>query len=83
MNLVPKNFRIFKLIIREDCSRILRKNLEAGGGTTFVADPINLFGHNISVNAIVGMNDSGEPSLLELFFRMVNNFGFYLMGNTE
>lgn len=31
MNLVPKNFRIFKLIIREDCSRILRKNLEAGG----------------------------------------------------
>lgn len=35
MNLVPKNFRIFKLIIREDCSRILRKNLEAGGGYDF------------------------------------------------
>lgn len=29
------------------------------------------------------MNDSGEPSLLELIFRMVNNFCFYLMGNTE
>lgn len=48
-----------------------------------MAGPINLFGHNISVNAIVGMNDSGEPSLLELIFRMVNNFCFYLMGNTE
>ena len=40
--------------------------------------PQDFFGHNISVHAIVGENGSGKSSLLDLMYRLINNFSFML-----
>lgn len=40
--------------------------------------PQDFFGHNISVHAIVGENGSGKSSLLDLMYRLFNNFSFML-----
>ena len=39
----------------------------------------DFFGKNISVSAIVGKNGSGKSSLLELMYRIINNFTFWLV----
>lgn len=40
--------------------------------------PKDFYGHNISIQAIVGQNGSGKSSILELMYRMINNFSFML-----
>lgn len=74
------SFYIQKIIIHENCSLKLRKNLKAGVYVFCNGLPEDFFGKNISINAIVGMNGSGKSSLLELIFRMINNFSLYLVG---
>lgn len=81
------SFLIKKIFIHEDCSLKLKKNLESreyvfcDGSYVFCDNlPNDFFGKNISINAIVGMNGSGKSSLLELIFRMINNFSLYLVG---
>lgn len=39
---------------------------------------MNLFGDNINVCAIVGPNGSGKSSLLDMLYRLANNFGYLL-----
>ena len=40
--------------------------------------PTDFFGKNISIQAIVGQNGSGKSSILELIYRLINNFSFML-----
>ncbi|WP_173474539.1 AAA family ATPase [Fibrobacter succinogenes] len=86
-------FCIAALKIGKDCSKIVRKNLKPGfyffnnrcclENDKIVLNPEynieeNIYGKNIFLHAIVGMNGSGKSSLLELIYRMVNNFSFLL-----
>lgn len=40
--------------------------------------PKDFYGKNISIQAIVGQNGSGKSSILELMYRLINNFSFML-----
>lgn len=86
-------FCIAALKIGKDCSGLIRKNLKPGfylfnnrcrlEYDKIVLNPEfniedNIYGENIFLHAIVGMNGSGKSSLLELIYRMVNNFSFLL-----
>lgn len=88
----PKGFSICALRIDEGCS--CAKNLSIGyflfndkmeltkEGTlrknTASKIPDNFFGTNISIQAIVGVNGSGKSSILEMIYRLINNFSFML-----
>lgn len=88
----PKDFSICALEILQGCScgRILKKGLylfddrlsfDTDGSYIGVNEsevPKDFFGPNISVHAIVGENGSGKSSLLDLIYRLINNFSFML-----
>lgn len=54
-----------------DVNGLIKKNVES-------KVPKDFYGHNISIQAIVGQNGSGKSSILELMYRMINNFSFML-----
>lgn len=71
------------------CSRILKGGLYLfddllsfdNDGSCRISEskvPKDFFGSNITVHAIVGENGSGKSSLLDLMYRLINNFSFML-----
>lgn len=78
-----RKIRLLGLTIKEGCNPKLTKTL-ATGYYPFYTDELSdaFFLRNVSVSAIVGMNGAGKSSLLELMFRMINNFSACLVGNT-
>ncbi|MGH2664761.1 AAA family ATPase [Flavobacterium sp.] len=71
-----KKDQIYKLY--NDFSFVLNKKNEVIEITDESTLPINLFGDNINVSAIVGKNGSGKSALIELFVACVNQLSYYL-----
>lgn len=78
-----RKIRLLGLTIKDGCSSKLTKTLAAGYYPFYTAELSDAFFlRNVSISAIVGMNGAGKSSLLELMFRMINNFSACLVGNT-
>ena len=77
-----KSFRIESIIISDKCDKRYCKILKKGNEYKFYSDKttedINLYGDNINICALVGKNGSGKSSLLDMLYRIVNNFGHLL-----
>jgi hypothetical protein len=89
-----QQFSIVGLYVDNECDEHLKKNLEDGyyffnewcefkdGKVQLLENrkpADNFFGSNISIQAIVGKNGSGKSSVLELMYRMINNFALQLV----
>lgn len=73
------SFFIIKSIeILEACDSKIRKNLKVDVYPFANNLERGFFGKNITVQVIVGKNGSGKSALLELMFRMINNFSAQL-----
>ena len=77
-----KSFRIESILISDECDKRYCKILKKGNEYKFYSDKttedINLYGDNINICALVGKNGSGKSSLLDMLYRIVNNFGHLL-----
>ena len=81
-----KSFRLESIIISDKCDKRYCKILKKGNEYKFysnkVTENINLYGDNINICALVGKNGSGKSSLLDMLYRIVNNFGYLLFRGT-
>lgn len=74
------NFYIKAITIGESTnSAQMLHNLVPGRYELRMDEALSLYGRNISVSAIVGCNGAGKTSLLEMMFRILNNFSYLLL----
>lgn len=85
-----KRFRLISLKIYPECAQSIRKILQPGlypfekamnYGNSDVAEDIadKMYGKKVSIQVIVGKNGSGKTSLLDMIYRLINNYCFFLM----
>ena len=76
------NFKIQSIYIGENCNekycKVLKKNRKYTFYSNNPTEDINLYGDNINLCALVGKNGSGKSSLLDILYRLINNFGYLL-----
>lgn len=84
-----KNFILTSLTIHPKCEDLYRKILRS---ETYHFNQLDgemhslendIFGHRIIIQTIVGENGSGKSSLLEVMYRMINNFSYFILKYTQ
>ncbi len=76
-------FIIKSIEIFEACDPKIRKNLKVDVYPFAGNLERGFYGQNLTVQVIVGMNGSGKSALLELMFRMINNFSAQLFRDVK
>jgi energy-coupling factor transporter ATP-binding protein EcfA2 len=87
--MAQKIFILTSLQIHPECADLYRKILKP---ERYDFNQLNIeeeslekgvFGKRVFIQTIVGKNGSGKSSLLELMYRMINNFSFYILKYTR
>ena len=77
------DFKILSVIILKESNPKFLKTLRPGSYSFYDKGvSSDFFAHNVNISAIVGKNGAGKSSLLDIIFRMINNFSAYLVGNS-
>lgn len=75
-------FTVKSIKIYEGCQHV--KNMKIGETYVFGHKlPHDFFSDNICITAIVGQNGAGKSSLLDMMYRIINNFSFCLFKDTR
>lgn len=77
-----KPFFLKSITIDKQCNLALRKALTPITYKLAEELPFPIYSKNISISAIVGMNGAGKSSLLDILFRLINNFSFFVIGSS-
>lgn len=77
-----KSFFLKSITIDKQCSSILMKALRPGKYKLAeqLPDNFNIYGKKVSICAIVGENGAGKSSLLDILYRIINNFSYFSVG---
>lgn len=78
-----KPFYLKSITIYEQCDEALMKTLQPGKYKLSERLPFDMYGENISICAIVGENGAGKSSLLDILYRIINNFSYLVIGNAS
>ena len=76
-----KPFYLNSITIEENCKEELCRGLYPGTFRLSKKMPFEMYGKNISVCAIVGENGAGKSSLLDILYRIINNFSYLVIGD--
>ena len=78
-----KPFYLKSITIYDQCDKALMKTLQPRTYKLSERLPFDMYGENISVCAIVGENGAGKSSLLDILYRIINNFSYLVIGNAS
>lgn len=77
------SFYIKSITVGEHCNKALYKTLHHETYKLAEKMSYDWYGKNISISAVVGENGAGKSSLLDILYRIINNFSYLVIAKNK